>query len=250
MARYTTTHIHSSSRYDRSPATLRLAVERYIKFADIVTFTEVEYEQREQVLRQVEGWGCNTGDLSPRNDCGIIWDLSVWRLVAEGNERVADIAANGQKPVAATWAVLEHRETKRRISVIVVHAPSSVEGGNGFIPRSQRVAAWWSVAKGLRALWMRLAVKFNTDGLMVTGDWNVNIKKAVFRVVFKTTYPSLNLVWSGKNFPQDGTHHSRIIDFSLIRGALKRIANPAIFRDDDSSDHQPFIETLELTLAA
>lgn len=241
-------HIHSSSRYDRSAATLWAAVQRYIKDADLVTFTEVEYEHREAVLRRVDGWGCATGDLSPRNDAGIIWDNSVYKLVAEGNEVVAEIAANGQKPVAATWAVLDHRDSGKRILVIAVHAPSSVEGKDGLIPRSQRVQAWLSVANGLRKLWQRLSKRYNTDGILVAADWNVNIKKLVFRTMFKSLYPTFSLVWSGKDFPKDGTHQSRIIDFSLIRGILKRKNNPRIYRDDISSDHQPYIENL--TLAA
>lgn len=240
------THIHSSSRYDRSVATLKAAVLRYIKDADLVTFTEVEYEHREKVLRAVDGWGCATGDLSPRNDSGIIWDNSVWKLIAEGNEVVAKIAANGQKPVAATWVVLEHRETGKRIIIIALHAPSSVQGRDGFIPRSQRVQAWWSVASGTRILWTRLYNTYNTDGLLVAADWNVDLKKRWVRSTFKATFPTLHLVWSGKDFPKDGTHHSRIIDFTLIRGVVKRIANPRIYRDDNSSDHQPYIETLRI----
>lgn len=243
----TFTHIHSSSRYDRSPASLEAAVNRYIKDSDLVTFTEVEYESREKVLRKVPGWGCATGDISPRNDSGIIWDSEVWELIAEGNEVIAAVAANGQAPVAATWAVLRHRVTKKVTVNIVFHAPSSVEGPNGFIPRSQRVLAWWSVANGVRKLWKRLSDQYNSDGILVCADWNVNIKKAVFRGIFKTSYPSFSLVWDGKNFPKDGTHHSRIIDFSLVRGAVKRIRNPRIYRDDVSSDHQPYIETLQLS---
>lgn len=241
------THIHSSSKYNRSPATLKAAVYNYIKFASIVTFTEVEYESREKVLRSIPGWGCATGDISPRNDAGIIWDNKIWKKIAEGNEVVAKVAAPGQHKVAATWAVLEHRVTGKRITVIAVHAPSSVEGANGFL-RTARVTAWWSAVKGLRALWMRLAKQYNTDGLLVAGDWNVNIKKAVFRAAFKATFPSLSLVWSGKDFPAGGTHGNRIIDFSLIRGVLRRKSNPRLFQDDISSDHRPYIE--DLTLAA
>jgi hypothetical protein len=236
-------HIHSSSRYDRSVDSLRRAVSRYIKDSDLVTFTEVEYEHREKVLRQVKGWGCATGDISPRNDSGIIWDLEVWQLIDEGNEVVAKVAAYGQKPVSATWACLRHRETGLVVVVIAVHAPSDVQGPSRLKP-TQRTAAWWSTMRGVKRLWKRLSKTFNTDGLLVTGDWNVDIKKVWVRALFKSFAPSFSLVWSGKDFPKDGTHHSRIIDFSFIRGAVKRIVNPRIYRDDDSSDHQPFVEKL------
>lgn len=238
-------HLHSSGRYDRSPESLGRAVARYIKDADLVTFTEVEYENREKVLRKVVGWGCATGDISPRNDAGIIWDNSVWRLIAEGNEVIADVAAAGQKPVSATWAVLEHKPSTKTVIVIALHAPSDVEGGNG-LKRTQRVTAWWSVANGVRKLWKKISGEYSTDGILVAADWNVNLKKLWVRTLFKTTYPSFALVWSGKHFPKDGTHHSRIIDFTLVRGAVKRLHNPKVYRDDDSSDHQPYIETLQL----
>ena len=248
----TFTHVHSSSRFDRSAESLEKAIEHYVSIGSLVTFTEVAFPWRERPLNAVEGWGSVLGDLSMRDDSGIIYDKAVWRLV-EGHTKIVLAPMfwkeNGEKvePTGAAFAVLEHKDTKKRLLVTVLHLPSNVEGPRGLSGLPNRVLAWREAQKNWKREWNRLAKKHDADGVLVVADWNINIKRKIFLPLFKAIQPGMKLVFTHKNVPVDGTHHRRWIDFSFIRGALKIVRFPWLLRDDPSSDHRPYAETLAWT---
>lgn len=242
------THVHSSSRFDRSVESLEKAIDHYIDIGSIITFTEVAFPWRERPLVDVPKWGHVLGDLSMRDDSGIIFDKEVWRKIEAGTAIVLQPMfwkENGEKvePTGAAFAVLEHKDTNKRLLATVCHLPSGVEGPAGLSGLPNRVAAWREAQRNWKKEWNRLAKKHDVDGVLVVADWNINIKRKLFLPLFKAIQPGLTLVFNYKDVPVDGTHHKRWIDFSFIRGELKVVKSPWLLKDDNSSDHRPYAET-------
>lgn len=242
------THVHSSSRFDRSVGSLEKAIETYIEEGSLVTFTEVAFPWRERALVEVPRWGYILGDKSMRDDCGIIYDKTVWRKVSGYTKVVLQPMfwkANGEKvePTGAAFAVLEHKETGNRLLVTVCHLPAGVEGPSGLAGLPNRVAAWREAHRNWNKEWNRLAKEQHVDAILVTADWNLNIKRKVLLPLFKAIHPGMTLVFKYKHIPAGGTHGKRWIDFSFIRGKLKVVKYPQLLKDDASSDHRPFAET-------
>ncbi len=245
-------HIHSSSRYDRSLKSLEDAVNDYMDKSSVITLTEVSAEARESVLRKVakqRGWGTATGDLSGRDDCAILWDEKTFEKV-HARSYVLSLktyyTSSGRKtaPNASVDAVLKHKAAGKRILFSVAHLPAGVEGRNGLggkLPR--RVVAWRAAQKGWRGRWNYLANKYKTDAVVVIADWNLNLKKAGVRALFKVVQPGMRSVWNKGPFPSSGTHGTRIIDFTFIRGKIVLVGGkPKILAKNASSDHTAYIQ--------
>lgn len=241
----TFTHIHSSSRYDRPPASLEGAVAGYVhQGADLITFTEVEAEQREDALMRF-GWEVATGDIGNRNDCAVMWDKQVWKLVAKDNAKVTGktfFSGSGHEAdvVSATTVVLWHRKTKKVLVISVIHLPSSVQGKGG-LNDSQRAQVWMSAARGWRRHYNKLARRYKADGVLAVSDFNIDTKQAWARALIKAMFPSMKLTWM-KPYPK-GTHGNRLIDGTLMRGKLVLVRRPRLLPKNSSSDHTPYMES-------
>lgn len=235
-------HIHLSTRYDRSTDVLRRVVASYIRHdASIMTFTEVDTEKREKVLRQFEGWGFVAGDKTGRDDCGIMWNEEEWTVLHKETINVAKYMAGN---IGAAYAVLEHKDTGKAIVVSVVHLPSSVEG-HGRVAGGR--AAEWFLA---RRNWVKhakaLRKRFGAKSIMLVADWNLDLKKKWVRVLIKAQHPRFKWLW--KNWPVVGTHGNRLIDFTLIKGGLRMVKHPEIHGMTRASDHRAYEETLAFNL--
>ena len=81
-------HTHLSTRYDKPVEALRRVVRGYTDTADLITLTEVDSERREKALN-FTGWGNVTGDKTGRDDCAILWDTNVWKIIDKSTFNVA-----------------------------------------------------------------------------------------------------------------------------------------------------------------
>lgn len=244
-------HTHSSSRFDRDLAVFERAINRYMAESDLLTLTEITTEAREKVLRVAAAeanWGVVAGDLSSRDDCAIMYDKDMWRVrhseTYEVSQKTWIIFGHQSKPVAAVFAVLEHLATGKKILVSVCHLPSSVEGRQA---KPASVAAWRSARRGWQRRWNKLAKIHQVNGVLVCGDWNVNIKRKFYQTMFKVIQPGMKPTLDYKRLPVRGTHGHRLIDFTFIRGDVTVTFRPVVYAPDRSSDHGRYKEGLKFT---
>lgn len=242
-------HTHGSGRYDRSPATLLAAVTHYIDAGcSLITVTEVSKEAREAALRtaaQNKGWKVITGDKGGMDDAGIMWDTKVFTLVTGGTHVLSGYTYGGKGGgvVYAAWAVLNDKNN-HKLLVLVAHQASGVERDGGLKGGIYRVRKWRKDTVALKHLWNRLADEHKPTGIIVTCDWNVNIKRWYFRSLFKRMYPGMTLV-PHKPWPTIGTLGTRLIDFSFVRGTIKG-HHVIVHPQNSSSDHRPFTQSITL----
>ena len=244
-------HIHSSSRFNRSAASLRNAAQTYNNNADLVTYTEVEFENREAALRAAggKGWGLVSGDHGNANDCAIAYNKERFELIHEEQFQSTGkrIYMRGGKPRAlpyTTIAVLRDLHGGNILVVGVSHLASGVEGDLAkkryYVTRTSQ---WRSAYRASVRRINRLARKHKANGRMFVADFNINLKRPFATALLKAMSPAYNHTWKKRNV-KGGTHHKRIIDATLLRGKIKVRGTARLFRDDASSDHRPYIETL------
>lgn len=244
-------HVHQSGRFDRSPASLAASIRGHIDAGALLhTLTEVSAERREQGLRDVareHDWGLVTGDKGGMDDCAILWSKTIFRCVAKGTAPLADrrVAGLGGGRTAAAWAVLDVAESGRLL-VVVAHMPRAVEGPVGFRAHSAWVSKWKADHRALKRLWNRLAREHNASAILVTADWNINIRRRVVQAIFKALQPGMRPTLNYRAMPTCGTHGNRIIDFSFIRGRIRVVRPPAVSPSDPSSDHRAFRQVFRL----
>jgi len=234
-------HTHTSSRYDRSAQSLEAALDNYMKDADLITLTEVASPTRSDKIKE-KGWGGIWANHGGGDDSAIAWRQSEFELVyADSTPLTNGRLAGSRTNIYAARAVLEH-VSGARLVVSSVHLPASVEGRGGF-KKAQRYAVWKVCQVALRLKTNALARRFNADAVMIVADWNINIKMSWVQAWFKTNFPTYRLTWQ-KPFPSRGTHGRRIIDLTLIGGALKTVKKPWLLKKDSSSDHVAYSEVL------
>lgn len=226
------THIHSSSRFDRSAASLHREAVRF-SGADVVTWTEVSARGRKRALR-VPGWQV----WAPvPTDVAVSFRVE-WRVVAKGVFRPTRLWSSGPLPrVFVAWMVLQRAGL--RVLVMVSHLPSGVEWGRHWRGASSRVSQWQAAVRGWGVKWRRLVARFGPDVSVLTADWNVDVRLRVWRHRVVRSFPGLSLSWR-RPFPQGGTLGRRLVDASLSDWS----GRARLLRDDRSSDHRPFREVL------
>lgn len=244
-------HIHSSSRFDRSEASLTAAAAQYNSDADLVTYTEVEFEAREDAVRKANGndFGMISGDRGNANDSVICFKRERFHVLHKETFKATDLiyftkAGHQRDPLYSTIAVLEDKRTGKAFVVSVTHLASSVEGELAKGEETRRTLQWADALKNTKRRVNQLARQFDAKGRMVIADYNINFKKLWARALVKSVAPSYMLTWKNVNI-KGGTHGNRIIDGTLLRGNLA-VKKPGaeLYKDDASSDHRPYIETL------
>lgn len=243
-------HVHSSSRYDRSVQSLTTAAKWYNDRADIVTYTEVEREARENAIRKANGddFGFVSGDRSYANDCAISFRKSRFTLVYKENFKSTNVPfydKGGKKkhPQWATTAVLKDKETGKTLVVTVIHLASGIEGDLRAGRKTKAVLNWFAAFHGAKRRANKLKRKYRADGILFVADFNINFKQAWARVLVATQAPLYRLTW--RDLPlRGGTHGGRVIDASLITGNIGVKKTAVLMRDDNSSDHRPYKEEL------
>lgn len=237
-------HIHSSSRFDGLES-LEASVRRYTSSAQLVTLTEVAEKGHQRVLRKISReaeFGLIAGDNGGADDCAIMYDKNRFELVYTEQFK----SANGVKsnPPHSTIAVLRDIKDGRKFVVTVGHYASGVEGALAKNERTYRRAIQWrrSVANTKNRA-NQLAKEYDAKACMVVADWNVNFKRAWVRAMVKAIAPSYTNTWTRVNI-EGGTYGNRLTDATLLRGRMKVLDTAKLYRDDASSDHRPYIETI------
>ena len=240
------THAHSSSRYDRPPATLEQAARDYAERAQSLSVTEVERLLRRQALIRGlgPGWDTYAGSGNGNgDDTAAGWLGARWRLVYAESYRPTRLrirrkgSSKLRDPIHATIVVLYDTVARRRMAWAVIHLPSAVERDLAKRHRTARAAQWLAAARGTKRRLNKLSRRYKCHGRAIAADWNINLKRRWARALLKTLAPRYTLAW--KSMPAGGTHGSRLIDAVIYRGQLSAWSQLA--PDDDSSDHRPFL---------
>lgn len=241
-------HIHSSSFYQRSPGTLFRAAKTYN--ADLVTYTEVQAENREDAVRRANGeeFGFVSGDKSYSNDCVISFKKErFWFLYRENfkstDKTFFNTKGRERTPQYSTNVVLYDKKADKKLVVCVIHLPAGVEDDLAAKRNVRRTASWYATFRGSKKRANQLRKKYKADGILYVADFNIDFKKRWCRNLVKTLAPAYTLTWKNVNI-KGGTHHNRIIDATLVRGKIKVRNSAKLYEDDNSSDHRPYVETL------
>lgn len=235
-------HIHSSGRYDRSPASVARAVRQYAKVCNLITLTEMQDRERSNALK-MDGWTVTKFYGPGDGDPALVSKDSDWIVIQKWSHQLSKYeqrrGPGGPRPPHSLTVLLRHRESNKKLLVSVVHLPSHVEG-NWFDRFYWRVFVWKDCHKHWKENMIRLRRSHNAKVMMVA-DWNLNFKRLVFRRLVKRLHPDLTLTWR-KPFPRGGTHKRRIIDATLTN--LRVLHKARLIEDDASSDHRPYREVL------
>lgn len=248
-------HIHASGYHHGDADTFREDLLRYKNenHVSILTGTECEYEYKKEIVREVfEDFGKFAGSITYSDDTFIVWDKSQWKEVFREAQKVTNIRWTNTEgklrdPQYAKIVVLEHVQTKLRMLVSVIHAPSSVQEGNGFKKNSVRVAAWIDGTRNWKKRRNKLYRQYKCQAMLISADWNVDFKKPLLRAAVKAVQPRMSFTLKVDDIPRAGTHGGgRLIDFSMIRGLLRVRKSPMILPKTKASDHAAYIEHLRL----
>jgi hypothetical protein len=258
-------HIHCSSRFDRSAASLDADITDWQTKSSLITLTEVEDDHRASQLR-AQGWGYYACKLGPYAADGAIgWDTTKWKQLHGAVRKLSKhtyMRAYSKRVtyIYSVTAVLKRVDTGHKLLVSVAHFPAHIEGQNGWRTDLEK----WKARKAtyLDALggWSNhvndQVRKQHVDAALLVADWNLDLKENWVRSTIMDHWgPSWHLAWQA--FPTSGgsmhggpvaplgapgvSKGDRIIDGSLYQG-LKVDTPPNLMARVSSSDHRPYQE--------
>jgi hypothetical protein len=240
-------HGHSSSLYSNPPSSLSKEVEQFVDSpAQVLTYTEVGSEERTKVLKNADpDWAAW---VPGQSDVGIMWLETKFSPVWKEPKKLTDkVWTDGHGRKHETWAatVLLEKTTGenagKTLFVSVCHLPSHVQNGKNFYDNAQ-AKAWKSACNGWADYWNNKRKKHHPDLGMIVADWNVDFFSSTWRGRVQDYFPSMFLGWQGNMPPKGkGTHGSRLIDGTM---ATAKASNCKLLKDNDSSDHRPYGETI------
>ncbi len=255
--------MHASGRYDVPGRVLEKDLDRLMAVSDLVTTTEIHNRHRASALRE-PGWQrfWRPGRLS--GECGMSWRADEWELVTGTTARLTRksfrLAANDRRKKVghAATAVLRSVATGRTVLVSVAHMPSNVESADGrhwSHDARDRVDAYKDAMRGWRAHVHAMITEQAPDVVLVTGDWNLDLKRGWVRRWLRGQWRGLgltNLDWKTP-YPRGGTlvdhrfgrTRKRLIDATFMSGGSYAWAGH-LYHDVASSDHNPFRETVTI----
>lgn len=258
------THIHCSSRFDRSAALLETDLDSWMAVSDLVTLTEVTNDRRAATLAE-KGWGYYNSKRDDGSDqCGIAWDNAVFvrkklLTVRLENVRFKTLTHHNAQFIYAINLLLGHRTTKETLMVSVTHFPADVQGRGQLAPAHDQTAAEWRARKLAYTTSMTnwsnsvkaRVTAWKPDNLLCVADWNLDLKQGWVRHYIDDHWKQVTGIRQAWNppYPTMGTSingGSRIIDGALYLG-MQLSAKPVILPAVRSSDHRPFKETFLLS---
>lgn len=247
-------HIHASGYHSADEEQFTEDLYSYFKDhkASIVTGTELEYQYKKEVVRSLpERAGIFAGSQTYSDDTYIVWDKTEWKEIYRETYQTTSIqwvnvSGKLRDPQYAKIVVLNHLSTGRNVLVSVLHAPSSVDAGNGLKNDGKRVAAWIDGTRNWKKRRNKISRKYKCTAMLIAADWNVDFKKAPLRAVVKAVQPKMRFTLDPTRIPDGGTHGNRLIDFSMIRGMIRVVHKPVILPKTIASDHRAYKETLRI----
>jgi hypothetical protein len=205
---------HLSSRYDRSPRTLRSALNRSRRLgATIITVTEVDRPRRTRALwrwARWRGWVVVQDRTSRKTaETALLVDARVWIVRRQHTHVIGPDDAG--RPVLAVMALLAHRASGRKLLVSTSHLLSSVEGawaGRRAARHRDHVEAWRQANRRWRE-------RHRPDAEVAVADWNLDLRRPWVREWVRGAWPGMR---TPPRIPRVGTHGPRLIDWPLVRG--------------------------------
>ena len=269
------THIHCSSRFDRSAVSLEEDLDAWMGRSDLITLTEVNKDQRASRMKEKRWSYFNAKKDHGQDECGIAWKdsefirkhASVRRL---NNDRFYRLNGKPALPIYSASVVLRHAPSGHRLLVSTTHFPEFMEGR-----RYRTIDDHWRARKAAYLSALRtwgnhvnaLDARHKCDAVLATADWNIDLKHEWFADSILSSFGArkYNLAWtSGDNgFPTSGGSmsnpvgtnaptgsqasgtHDHILDGSLVNG-LSVLLGPRLLDRVRSSDHRPMIEGFRL----
>jgi len=256
-------HVHSSGRFNVSRRLLEKDLDRFMADTDLVTMTEVHSTSRASALKE-PGWERFWQSGHRRGECGMSWRTSAWTLVtgttAVLTRKTFHTARNDKRKTVgrAASVVLRSVSSGRTVLVSVGHLPTNVEraDGRGWSHESpDRVAAYKDAIAGWRRHVRAMVGEQAPDVVLVTGDWNLDLKRSWVRRWLRGKWDDLgitDLTWKAP-YPRGGTFvdhlfgrtRRRLIDGTLMSGGSYSWAGH-LMHDIRSSDHNPYREAIAL----
>lgn len=248
------THIHCSSRFDRSPASLEYDLDNWMQHSSVITLTEVVNNNRAARIAE-KGWSYyNAKDDQGRDadNCAVAWRTDIWKrrigkVLRLSNNTFDRVYGLQNLYIWASTVVLTH-DSGHRLLVSVSHPPAHIEGPNGFKTAGEGWAARKKAYLTALTNWSThvedISRKQQVDGRLIVADWNLNLKDKWVRDMLKQHWGAeYHLGW--KHFPTEGSRDSaRIIDGSLYWNMSTDGAE--LMPRVRSSDHRPFRETFTM----
>jgi hypothetical protein len=239
-------HLHTSGRFDRTPASQHADYDTWLRDAEIalITGTEVSKNSRYAVIRDMPGWGSYNGkQLHGADDVFVAWRDAEWSLLEVDVAIVSTVKTyrtNGSliPPQYVTTVLLLHKLTGRTLQVSVSHLPSFVEI-SGHLRDNGRARKWLDATHRWKRQQVALAHRWQPSARMMVADWNVSLRGRWFRRYLAKVYPALRPTWVTP-FPKTGTLGSRIIDVALINRGLRIVTKAKVLTQHKSSDHRAF----------
>lgn len=219
-----------------------------MSFSDLLTITEVDAPARSKQIAE-RGWGYVVGNKSPRDESSVAWRKSKFNMIYGRTHRLTKRTYLNDRgwrtaPPYGTFVVLETEGKK--ILVGVTHFPWGVVREILAGKKKTQVAlSFASQYAGFKRVANRLAKRYDADAVLLTADWNIDIKSVAVRTWFKATAPTYKVNWKAP-YPRAGTLGRRLIDISLLRGRIRVKGSPRVLAHDESSDHTPFAQNIEL----
>lgn len=199
-----------SSRFDRSTASLRNAINRSAARADIMLLTEVA--GKSSALHR-HGWTVNQSNVKGLSDLAVMTRNNEWQTLRyRAMEIGPDLGPGGI--VAASLALVQNRHTGETGIVSPGHLPSKVEGDviegkGGRAGEYRKAVTRWRQHMNE---WNRL---YTPDWYMICPDWNLSYRRPGAKEAIQKLWPELNCF---PNVTVLGTHRGgRIIDWPAAR---------------------------------
>src|SRR3954469_24792676 len=131
------THIHCSSRFDRSAEALENDLDNWMARSDLITMTEVGNNGHAARLAEKDWNYFNSKQGGGRDNCAIAWDTTVWskvktHLIQLENVRWYTVGHHVSPHLYAATVLLRNRATDERLLCAVCHLPAHVQGKGAF----------------------------------------------------------------------------------------------------------------------
>lgn len=233
-------HVHASQLWHR-PRPLLAGEFRRFEAADIVTWTEVG--SRAAVLRRRAGW--DTFARPGRTDVAVSWQAAEFRPLAGWVRRLTVrryyTRAGDPAPLQRGAFVVLERTDGLRVLAAVAHMPAHVQLGDMFrLGVPYRVRVWRSAVAGFARQVDAARRRWSADLVIVAADWNVDMRRPVWRHYVLERFTGLRLTWRPP-LPRAGTHRGgRLIDATLTDGA----GRARLLARTPASDHRPYLDRL------
>jgi hypothetical protein len=251
------THIHSSSRFDRSAASLEADLDVWMADSSLITLTEMRQDYRAAMLAE-KGWRhfvSKTGNNA--DNCGIAWEAGVWHRKEAWVRKLSSkrwIREQARKPGPPMWAtnaLLKHVVTGRTLLVSVSHLPNGIQGhwkNPGTDEWAARKAVYTDSMHHWSDLILSLERRHKPDAALIVADWNLNLKEHWVRDYLHSHWKKCGLKRAWVHFPTAGGSlgGNSMIDGSYY-GGLEVTDGPHLMARVRSSDHRPYVERFRLT---